>query len=231
MVAILITSIISCCATLSPIINILLNIPILFLWLFGISILTWNMYGALGHTCSLTNWGNDRGVMVCQIYKTLYSFVVFANMSHIAQLVLDVRARHRQLRRGKYDKMRDSQDLKTDDSNPLAPATVHDTPLSSEVSLQQFRDDQQHQRTPEFRDEVPGWRPGQKPTPSHSYTSQSSNHNYRNNDRYGYDSSTSLQMQDFTHQRSHQPTNYEANNYNVGGYGYQQQSPYYHGRY
>src|SRR5947209_9609428 len=64
------------CSRLSPRINLFINIPLLILWVVGMGLLGWNMAGTLLHACSITNWGNDTGIMICNIYKALFAFVV-----------------------------------------------------------------------------------------------------------------------------------------------------------
>lgn len=179
--------------------------------------------------------------MVCNVYKILYTFVIFAGLSQIAQIVLDVRARRSQVGRGKYDKMRESQDIKMTDTLPPVPANiVHDAPIVMEPTLQQQVREDQQQYQQDYRDESPGWRPGQKPALSHtqSYTSSHSvhsngNYSHRSNDQYrGYNDTHSMQLQDFSYQRPQQSTHYEPRSYspNPNTYGYQQNT-YYQGRY
>jgi hypothetical protein len=108
------------------------NIPILLLWTAGMALMIWNMYGTLGHSCTTANWGNSDGVMICNQYKALFSFVIIAWLCQIALIVLDVRARRSQAALGKYDKMRESQEfnLKMD---PLhnRDDSVHSLPLGA----------------------------------------------------------------------------------------------------
>jgi hypothetical protein len=93
---------------LSPIFNLFINITLLVAWIAGISLLGWNMSGTLAHACSAANWGSAAGIMVCHIYKTLFSFTLFASLSAAALVVLDFSVRKRQTNRGKYNRMRES---------------------------------------------------------------------------------------------------------------------------
>lgn len=124
------------------------NIPLFLLWLIGLGLLTWGIYGTLSHSCTKVNWGNDDGIMVCQQYKALFSFVVFATITQIALIVLDVRARVAQNRRGKYAKMQDVK-LEPFDSTQNLNNSVHDVQYTAQNN------------EPAYRDE-PGWRPGQR---------------------------------------------------------------------
>ncbi|KIX03788.1 uncharacterized protein Z518_07341 [Rhinocladiella mackenziei CBS 650.93] len=105
LLTLLITSIIYACAFLSPLINLLANVTITILWTVGLALLTWNMYGTLGHSCSRANWASDDGMMICRTYKALYSFALFGWLSQIALIVLDIRSRRVQTALGKYNKM------------------------------------------------------------------------------------------------------------------------------
>jgi hypothetical protein len=68
-------------------------------------LLGWNVTGTLSHSCSISNWGNDTGIMICNIYKTLFAFVVIGCASSIANIIIDVRVRREQVRQGAYEKM------------------------------------------------------------------------------------------------------------------------------
>lgn len=132
MLSLLIGTILYFCVHLSPLINMIFNIPILLLWTVGMGLMIWNMYGTLGHTCTTANWGNNDGVSICQQYKALFSFVVIGWLCQIALIVLDVRARRSQSALGKYGKMRDSQDFNMK-MDPLhsRESSVHDLPMGA----------------------------------------------------------------------------------------------------
>lgn len=116
---------INACATLAPLFSLIVNIPLIILWIVAFSLLTYDLYGTLGHSCSKSNWGNSTGVTVCNIYKLFYSFVLFAVLSQIALAVLDGRARAQQKRAGLYDRMsEENKALKLDN---LDSSTVHTT--------------------------------------------------------------------------------------------------------
>ncbi|ERF77033.1 hypothetical protein EPUS_07939 [Endocarpon pusillum Z07020] len=98
---------------LSPLFNLVFNIFLLLLWVVGLSLLGWNMSGTLSHVCNSANWGSAAGIMICRLYKTLFSFGLFSTLSAIALVVLDLKVRKDQNSLGKYNQMRDSAyDLK-----------------------------------------------------------------------------------------------------------------------
>ena len=96
---------INSCATLRPLASLFFSVPLVLVWIVGFSLLTNDVYGTLGHSCTTSNWGNATGVMVCNIYKLFYSFVLFALLSQIALVIIDIRARIEQNRSGAYDRM------------------------------------------------------------------------------------------------------------------------------
>lgn len=126
----------------------LLNIPLLLVWIVGLGLLSWGIYGTLSHSCTKINWGNDDGIMICQEYKALFSFVVFGTISQVAMVVLDVRARIEQTRSGKYVKMDDVK-LEPYDSTHSHSNSVHDVPYNGQTNDATHRDE-------------PGWKPGQR---------------------------------------------------------------------
>ncbi|EXJ53891.1 hypothetical protein A1O7_09227 [Cladophialophora yegresii CBS 114405] len=114
------TSIIYTCFFLSPIFSLVLNVTVLILYLVGYTLLTWNIVGTLGHTCSRANWASDDGMMICRTYKAFYAFEFLGVLAQIAQIVLDVRSRHNQTKLGRYNRMADiaakgGGDVKLDD--------------------------------------------------------------------------------------------------------------------
>lgn len=117
LLSLVLTGIIHACFFLSPLFNLTVNIVILLLWTVGLALLTWNMYGTLGHSCSRANWASDDGIMICRTYKALYSFALFGWLTHVALIVLDVRSRRAQTAQGRYDRMMSSgpaQNVKMD---------------------------------------------------------------------------------------------------------------------
>jgi len=93
------------CHVLPPLLNLCINAPLFGLWCLGLALLGWNMSGTLTHVCNGENWGSSAGIMICRIYKALFSFTVFGWLAAVAQVTLDVIVRRRQVRSGKYNKM------------------------------------------------------------------------------------------------------------------------------
>lgn len=114
----------------------------------GLGLLAYGTYGTLSHSCTKVNWGNDDGIMICQQYKALFSFVLFAAISQVALIILDVRARFAQSRSGRYAKMDDIK-MEPFDSTHNLNSSVHDVPYTGQ------------RNEPVYHDE-PGWRPGQR---------------------------------------------------------------------
>lgn len=114
--------------------------------------LAWNIYGTLKHSCTISNWGNNDGVLVCQEFKALFSFVVFGTLAQIAMVIVDFRALKAQRRGGRYENLRDS----TSEVKLLPYSSTHAHSNSDSIHDAPYQDP-----TTEFRDE-PGWRPGQR---------------------------------------------------------------------
>ncbi|KAI1609795.1 hypothetical protein EDD36DRAFT_467857 [Exophiala viscosa] len=204
LITLLISSMIYACAFLNPLVNMLVNIPIALIWTAGLAVLTYNMYGTLGHTCSATNWASSDGMMICRTYKALYSFAVFGWLAQIALVVLDVRSRRAQTALGKYNKMdldanASAKDVKLDNLNRTSTSTLshsHSHSNSQDIPY----------GVPEYREN--GY---SRPAPQQQQQQQHQ-HQQWTSDR--------LRMADYndTHGRFNQQTGY-ANN----GYGYEPQ--------
>ena len=126
LISLLLTGILHTCFFLSPLFSIISNVTVFLLYIVGYVLLTWNIYGTLGHSCSRANWASDDGMMVCRTYKALYSFEIFGVIAQIALIVLDIRSRRKQTRQGRYDSManlaaKGGADVKLDD--------IHDRPV------------------------------------------------------------------------------------------------------
>ncbi|KIV95115.1 hypothetical protein PV10_02804 [Exophiala mesophila] len=134
-ITLIITSIFYCCSFLSPLFNLIINSTVLLVQIVGFGLLTYNIFGTLGHSCSRSNWASSKGVTICQIYKAFYSFLVFAMLAQIALIVLDVRSRREQTRLGKYGNIEESnsRDVKMDRLNGLGPAHAHQPSHASSV--------------------------------------------------------------------------------------------------
>ena len=134
-ISLILSSMLYFCAHLSPLLNMIVNIPIFLLYTVGLALLTWNMYGALGHSCTKSAWGNDDGINICQQYKALYSFGIIAWVCQIALIVLDIRAKRYQHVMPRYNPVRESQQsLKLDPldhSRNSSVSSVHDVPYGA----------------------------------------------------------------------------------------------------
>ena len=126
MLTLLLTTAIYSCAFLSPLFNLILNIPLALVWIVGFSLLTWNTYGTLTHSCTKGNWESDDGMMICRCYKANFSFVIIGLISHIAMVIVDIRARRNQTALGKYEQMDKTRgDKRESDANWAAGEDRH----------------------------------------------------------------------------------------------------------
>ena len=71
------------------------------------------MADTLTSSCSATYWGNSTGIKICTTYKALFAFTVLAALGHFVAVVIDIVARRRQNRSGRYGRM--AADFKADD--------------------------------------------------------------------------------------------------------------------
>lgn len=74
--ALLFTIVMHCCIGLNPRLNILINSGLLVLWAVSWALLTWWMSGTLANACDVRHWNEDVGIMVCRIYKALFTFAL-----------------------------------------------------------------------------------------------------------------------------------------------------------
>ncbi|KAK5452861.1 hypothetical protein LTS15_007009 [Exophiala xenobiotica] len=206
--ALLVTTLVYSCAFLNPLVNLCSNILILLVWTVGLALLTWNMYGALGHSCSRSNWASDDGMMVCRTYKALYSFGVFGWLAQIALVVLDIRSRRRQTALGRYNKMdpteASTRDVKLDNLNNLDDRNSPTSSLHSHSQSYPYSQQQHSHSHSHSSQDVPygvptdyaSTRPTHRPAPTHSASDYSGNPHggqvrmdhfqgrYYNNDRF-----------------------------------------------
>jgi hypothetical protein len=63
----------------------------------------------LSNTCSKTIWIDDMGVMVCRIYKALYSFVAIGTACALCMVLLDARAHGERGKMGVYRQLQDEK--------------------------------------------------------------------------------------------------------------------------
>ena len=69
---------------LSPRLNLALNTILLILWTIGFGLLSYWMSATLNHKCDVLSWHDDTGIMVCRIYKTLFTFSLLGWISTLA---------------------------------------------------------------------------------------------------------------------------------------------------
>ena len=90
---------------LSPRVNLYFNTFLLLLWAISLGLSSWNMSGTLGDTCTTKNWKSDAGIMICRLFKTLFSFTVLGFVSAVAGVFLDFKVNRRNISRGMYGNM------------------------------------------------------------------------------------------------------------------------------
>ncbi|KAL9087536.1 MAG: hypothetical protein Q9165_006647 [Trypethelium subeluteriae] len=84
----------------------LINAALAVIWVVGFSLLAWwTTQSTLRHVCNVTNWTDDTGIMVCRLYKSLFSFALFGLVSTLLAFSLDMYVRQRTTRRGVYHNM------------------------------------------------------------------------------------------------------------------------------
>ncbi|KAJ9407596.1 hypothetical protein DTO045G8_4608 [Paecilomyces variotii] len=99
------TSCIHCCSGVPPLWSLFFNFVLFMLWTSSLGLLGWSMSGTLMTTCDTSNWGTETGIMVCRVYKVLFTFTVTAFVAQLSAVVLDIVARRRQHDRDRYDPM------------------------------------------------------------------------------------------------------------------------------
>lgn len=70
------TIVLHCCCGLQPRLNIILNSGLAILWAMGFAMLAYYMSGTLAHYCDVDNWNDGTGIMVCRIYKAVFTFAL-----------------------------------------------------------------------------------------------------------------------------------------------------------
>lgn len=146
----------------STLFALIINIPVLFLWSAGSILLAYNMYGALGHSCSSANWGSHDGIMICQAYKALFAFSVIGWCAAAAGIILDIRVRNQQNRLGAYDQMKvgegtgEAWEIKMDtftDVTSEQPIAHGPRPTMNRSPYESYDNNEHYQKTDAYRDE------------------------------------------------------------------------------
>jgi len=96
------TIVLHCCCGLQPRLNIILNSGLAILWAMGFAMLAYYMSGTLAHYCDVDNWNDGTGIMVCRIYKAVFTFALLGLVSTLCALGLDFYVYRQQNRRGVY---------------------------------------------------------------------------------------------------------------------------------
>lgn len=155
----MLTTLIMCCTPPHPILNLVFNVPLSALWIASTGIIVYNLLGTLSRSCSIANWGNNDGVSICNIYKLMFSGCVFATLSQLSLIILDVSARRNQNRGGRYTKMDDPNDLKMEPVEMHRPRYQRQAQLSDQSidSIVHGRDTEAKNR--QHRDQYTDWQP------------------------------------------------------------------------
>jgi hypothetical protein len=112
MASLLVTIILYNFTFLSPKFNLSLNTTISIFWALGLALLTWSLNPTLHKACDSEHWGSEAGMMVCRVYKTLWSFTLCGFVSTILALCLDIHTNRKATKLGVYV-------LPEDDKNAL----------------------------------------------------------------------------------------------------------------
>jgi hypothetical protein len=99
------TIILHCFYGLNPTLNTILNSSLALLWAVGFSLLSWWSAGTLAHVCNRDNWEDDMGVLVCRMYKALFSFSLMGLLSTLLALVLDIHVQRQAVARGRFQQI------------------------------------------------------------------------------------------------------------------------------
>ncbi|KAK3111975.1 hypothetical protein LTR53_012226 [Teratosphaeriaceae sp. CCFEE 6253] len=100
--SLLFTILLHCFIGLNPRLNIALNACLVLIWGISWSLLTYYMSGTLANVCDVAHWHEATGIMVCRIYKALFTFTLVGLVSTLAALGLDIYVRRQQTSRGIY---------------------------------------------------------------------------------------------------------------------------------
>ncbi|OKL56294.1 hypothetical protein UA08_08572 [Talaromyces atroroseus] len=120
------TTLFYCRNGLRPMLSLTTNIILFILWALSVGFLGYSMRGTLNTTCNTSLWGTSTGVMVCRVYKVLFSFMVVALAFTFFHIILDIVARRDRANMGPlpYDSMHYREDYKLhargESGSPLA---------------------------------------------------------------------------------------------------------------
>ncbi|KAK5166961.1 uncharacterized protein LTR77_007690 [Saxophila tyrrhenica] len=100
--ALTVTICLHCLLGLNPRLNIGINAFLAAIWALSFGLLTWYMTDTLGDACDTEHWHEDVGIMVCRIYKALWTFTLVGLGATLAALFLDIYVHRKQTSRGMY---------------------------------------------------------------------------------------------------------------------------------
>lgn len=124
------TTLLYCRNSLRPTLSLITGTILLILWALSLGFLGYSMRGTLHTTCNTASWGTSTGVMVCRVYKVLFSFIVVALAFTFIHIVIDGAARKDQTNLDTYDSMHYREDYKLhargESGIPLAAASSAD---------------------------------------------------------------------------------------------------------
>jgi hypothetical protein len=120
--------------------NLYGHLSLLSLWCGAVGVLSIKLSRmVLSHICTNVVWETDMGVMICRLYKSMYSFVVISLFCQAANAVLDFKVSKEQQVTGVYhpmDNYMKTPDLRTPDMrHPPA-----ETPEMSPLDMRQTHD-------------------------------------------------------------------------------------------
>ncbi|KAL1976184.1 hypothetical protein VTN31DRAFT_2466 [Thermomyces dupontii] len=142
------------CSSLSPLLSLTFDFCLLILWGIAFGMLTHGMRDTLTTTCDSNDWGTATGIMICRIYKVLFTFSLLATLSQFLQVVVDVAARRRQYRAGDvYNAMPGNgrgEDIKLHQrgDSTFSTTSSHDPYTDAYNALGTVRHPQHHQQPP-----------------------------------------------------------------------------------
>ncbi|KAI9687405.1 MAG: hypothetical protein M1820_010459 [Bogoriella megaspora] len=96
------TIVLYCCVGLNSRVNLYVNGFLAILWAVGFSLLAWWMRKTLTHVCNTANWHDETGIMVCRVYKSLFTFSLLGFLSTLCALSLDIFVQSHTTRYGNY---------------------------------------------------------------------------------------------------------------------------------
>ncbi|KAF2713737.1 hypothetical protein K504DRAFT_370493, partial [Pleomassaria siparia CBS 279.74] len=109
------------------ILNTCTNAVLTLIWTLSFALLTWWSSGTLGNVCNRLNWETGTGIMVCRIYKALFSFTLLGWLSTALAMGLDVRTYKIENKRGMFEPLEQNQSKRAFDvSEPGWKGEIHE---------------------------------------------------------------------------------------------------------